>query len=385
MRLTGPYVASSGAADFSKETLSVKITDVQAIPVAIPSTGFKSALGVFRTHEYGIVIVSTDDGVEGVGEISMIWDGNGFLQCHYVNDVFRASLVGEDPMAINRCLRKMDTLVEGAWPARAAVEMALFDIAGKVLKTPVYNLLGGKFRDSIILSRSISIDTPTEMAKKAAEFVEEGFTCVKVKVGRDPDDDVQAVAAVRDAIGPRTILRVDANMAWRTAKDAIRNIKRIEPHRLHSVEQPMPPTNLETLRLIRESVDTPIMVDESVWGPKDAFAILSASAADFLNVYVAESGGLTNSSLIFRMAETVGVPCVIGAMPELGIGTAAAVHLGIAMSNLNDPCDACGVIYHTAQITHERFEVHDGQIWPPTGSGLGVTLDRQALERYRAN
>jgi len=77
------------------------------------------------------------------------------------------------------------------------------------------------------------------------------------------------------------------------------------------------------------------------------------------------------------------VPCLIGAMPELGIGTAAAVHLGIAMTNLNDPCDACGTIYHAVDVINERFEVRNGQIWPPTGPGLGVTLNREALARFR--
>ncbi len=157
----------------------------------------------------------------------------------------------------------------------------------------------------------------------------------------------------------------------------------MEPFNIHSVEQPVPPGDLDSLRLIRESVDTPIMVDESVWGPRDAWAVLRAGAADFLNIYVAESGGLTNSGLIFRMAEVAGVPCVIGAMPELGIGSAAAVHLGVAMTNLHAPCDACGVIYHTADVVNERFKVQEGRIWPPAGPGLGVTLNRDAVERYR--
>jgi muconate cycloisomerase len=261
--------------------------------------------------------------------------------------------------------------------------MALFDIAGKALNTPVYNLIGGKVRESIVLSRSISIASPEEMAANAAQYINEGFTCVKVKVGRDMGTDVRAVAAVREAIGPEALLRVDANMGWRTAKDAIRAIKQIEPFNLHSVEQPTPPGSTEDLRLVREAVDVPIMVDESVWGPEDAWTLLKASAVDMINVYVAESGGLTHSSFIFRLAELVGVPCVIGAMPELGIGTAAAVHLGVAMTNLNDPCDACGVIYHSTDVIREQFTVRDGQIWPVPGPGLGVTLDRAVVERYR--
>jgi muconate cycloisomerase len=363
----------------------MKITDIQAIPISVPTRPMKTALGVFPTLDYGIVIVSTDEGIEGLGEISTIWDGMGAVQCRFVLDSFRPALLGEDPTAIHRCLRKMDTVAEGAWPARAAVDMALYDVAGKALNTPAYNLLGGRSRESIVLSRSIPIASPEEMADFARQQVDAGFSCVKVKVGLDPDSDVRAVAAIREAIGPRRTLRVDANMGWRTAKDAIRTIKRMEPYRLHSVEQPIPRGDLAALRRIRDAVDTPIMVDEDVFGPADAWQVLQAGAADIINVYVAESGGLTNASLIFRAAELAGIPCVIGAMPEFGIGTAAAVHLGIAMTNLSDqdPCDACGSIYQLHDIIQESFTVRDGRIWPPEGPGLGVTLDRDALERYR--
>jgi L-alanine-DL-glutamate epimerase-like enolase superfamily enzyme len=363
----------------------MRIRSVEAIPITVPSQQFNSALGIFPTFEYGIVIIETDEGITGVGEISMLWDGKGRIQCHFVNDVFGPALVGENPMRINVCLQRMRTLVEGAWPARAAVEMALFDIVGKALSTPVFNLLGGKARESIVLSHSISMGTPVDMAAAASSYVREGFSCVKVKVGQaDPLQDIEAIAAIREAIGPKTTLRIDANMAWRTPKDAIREIKRMEPYGLHSVEQPLPPGSMEDLRLVRESVDTPIMVDESVWGTKDAWDILHAGATDMINVYVAEAGGLTNAALIFRMAELTSAPCLIGAMPELGVGTAAAVHLGIAMANLADPCDACGVIYHSVDVIQEQFEIHDGRIWPPTGPGLGVTLDREALDRFRS-
>lgn len=360
----------------------MKITNIQAIPVSMPSRNNKTSLGVFHTYEYAVVIVSTDQGIDGVGEISMLWDGANRTQCGFVDGYFRDRLIGQDPRQINLCLRRMDTLVEGAWPARAAIEMALFDIAGKALNTPVYQLLGGKVRESIVLSRSIVMEAPAQMAASAAKFVEEGFRCVKVKVGLDSEHDIQAVAAIRQAVGDKVLLRIDANMGWRTAKEAIRTIKRLEPYVIHSVEQPLPRAELEEIRLVRTSVDTPIMLDESIWGPREAWNALRAGAADILNIYVAESGGLTNSALIFRMAETAGIPCVIGAMPELGIGTAAAVHLGVAMTNLTDPCDACGVIYQPADVVSERFKVVNGEIWPLEGPGLGVTLDPEALKHY---
>jgi muconate cycloisomerase len=363
----------------------VKIVGLRATPIVIPGTGTASALGRADRYDYGIVEVSTDEGIVGLGEISTLWDGKGAVQCAFVNGPFREALTGLDPMSVNACLRAMDTLVEGAWPARAAVEMALFDIVGRALDTQVCDLLGGPARDAVVLSYSVHMDDPDRMAENAARVVADGFGCVKVKVGTDLRLDVAACAAVRDAIGADVALRVDANMGWRTPKHAIRAIHALEEFDLHSVEQPIPPGSLDDLRLVRESVDTPVVLDESVWGPRSAFDILAAGAADMLNVYVAESGGLTNAALIFRMAETVGVPCVIGAMPELGIGTAAAVHLGLAMTNLHDPCDAAGVMYHAHDVIEERFDIHDGTIRPPDGPGLGVTLDRDALERYHAD
>lgn len=361
----------------------MKIVDIETIPISVPTDRYQSSLGVFPTYDYGIVIVHTDEGLEGIGEISTLWDGSGHLQCSFVDQCFKPALLGENPLAINLCLRKINTLFENAHPARAGVEMALFDLLGKVLNTPVYNLLGGKARDFIVLSHSIHMGSVEEMVELALRYKDEGFSCLKVKVGIDPEKDYQVVSAIRKAIGSELLLRVDANMGWRTAKEAIRNIKRLEEWDLHSVEQPLTSRDIEGLRLVKQSVDVPIMVDESVWGPDTAWHLLKNDVTDMMNIYVSESGGIINSSLIFRMAELVSVPCLIGAMPELGIGTAAAVHLGIAMTNLNDPCDACGSIYQVVDIIQEEFVVKDGKIWPPSGPGLGVTLDRERLVKYK--
>lgn len=363
----------------------MRITSVEAVPLGVPTVPRASSLGTFSSFQYGLVRVGTDEGLEGLGEISTLWDGQGPVQCAFVQRALAPGLIGQDPTAINRLLRDMDTLAEKAWPARAAVEMALWDIAGKALGVPVWALLGGRTRESVLLSRSVHMTEPEQMGALAKGYVDDGFRCVKVKVGvGGADADEAAVAAVREAIGPDVALRVDANMGWRGAKEAIRAIRRLQPYDLHSVEEPIPPGNVEELALVRRSVDVPIMADESVWGPDDAWRLLAAGAVDMLNVYVAEAGGLTNAALIFRMAETVGVPCVIGAMPELGIGTSAAVHLAVSMTNLHDPCDAAGAMYQTSDdIVLERFRIDGGRIWPLDGPGLGVTLDEEVVDRYR--
>lgn len=360
----------------------MRISDVRTVPVSVPTRHETSALGTPSTYEYAVVIVETDHGTQGLGEISTLWDGMGKVQCAFVDHLFAPALLGEDPTEIGHCLDLLDTFVENAAPARAAVEMALYDIVGKSLGVPVYQLLGGKRRDDVALSRSIMISSPARMAEEAAAAVTAGYTCVKVKVGLDAGRDVDNVAAVREAIGPDILLRVDANMAWRSAKEAAANIRRFESFSLHSVEQPVGRLPLRELASLREMSTVPVMLDESVWGPREALDIIAAGAADMLNVYIAESGGLRNSSQIFAMAQLAGIPCVIGSMPELGIGTASALHLAVTAPNLTDPCDACGATYQVADIVHERFTVTAGRLAPPDAPGLGVTLNTEALERY---
>jgi L-alanine-DL-glutamate epimerase-like enolase superfamily enzyme len=363
----------------------MKITKVTAIPVSIPSRRFLTALGIHPSFEYGVVTVETDEGITGIGDITQLWDGLGPIQCHYVNSWFGPMLVGEDPTAINRCLAKLSTLQGGALPARAGIEIALWDIAGKAANLPVYQLLGGRTRDAIPLSRSIVMGTPQEQVDQALRFADAGYRCVKVKVGLDIEADVAGVKAIREALGSAITIRTDANMGWKTAKQAIRSIKRLEEFGIHSVEQPIPPGNIEDLRLVRESVDTPIMVDESLWGPDTALALLRADAVDIFNVYVHESGGLTNMRTIFAMAALQNVQCVIGAMPELGPGTAAHVHFGVSVANLGDFNDACGSTYMMADVIQEEWVVENGEIRPLPGPGLGVTLDPEKIARLRTD
>lgn len=361
----------------------MKITSVVATPVRVPRPqAFSSSLGVSLDTENAVVEIQTDEGITGLGEISSIWDRKGRGQAEDVNDLLAEALVGQSPFDINTVQGLMDSLLHRSYPAKAGIDMALFDIVGKALNAPVYDLLGGRVRDRVILSHSLSMGLPNQVAEQAAGLVAKGYTTIKAKIAMDQKTDLATVAAIREAIGNGVTLRVDANMGWRNAKEAIRNIRQLEPYDIELVEQPLHSSDLEGLRLIRESVDTPIMADESVWTPADAMACIRAGAVDVFNIYVAEAGGIDPASRIFAIAEAARVPCIIGSMPELGIGTAAQAHLAFSMRNLGYASDVNGFVYHSDDIINETLKIEDGHLLPPLGPGLGVSLDLEKVKRY---
>lgn len=366
----------------------MRITRVTAEPVSVPRRQAygrdpASALGAAAMSEHGIVMIETDAGIVGQGEICSVFTRRGRLLCRDVVQMLVPVLLGEDPRRIASLAAAMDKALHGSEPAKAGVEMALFDIVGQHCGVPVYQLLGGLVRERIPLSYSIPFGAPDEMAAFARQRVAEGFRTVKVKVGRERETDVETVRAVRAAVGPGIRVRVDANMGWRTPNEAIGTIRAMEPSDPEMIEQPLPGHDLDGLARIRAGVGVPILADESVWTPRDAVAVVKRGAADFVNVYVSEAGGLLKAATVFGICEAAGIPCMIGSMPETGIGTAAQIHLGVAMTNLGIDSDTCGVLYHQQDLLEQPLRIENGFAYPPDGPGLGVRLDRAAVERHR--
>lgn len=366
----------------------MRIVSVEAIPIKVPRKTFRTAISSIEMEsmvEYGVVKIETDEGIEGIGEISIMWNRTGLSQCDDVNRYFRPILIGRNPFDIGAIIKDMnrERWINGSEPAKAAVDIALYDIVGKALNTPVYNLLGGKVREKIRLSHSIGMGTSEEVAERALKFVAEGYRTVKMKVGLNEKEDFEALRAIRSVLPEGINLRVDVNMAWRTAKDAVRIIKRFEQFDIEMIEQPVDADDLEGMAFICDHVDVPILADESVWTPEDAIKVVKMRAADVVNVYVSEAGGLFQASRIFAICESARIPCLIGSMPEFGIGTAAQAHLGAAMTNLMYDSDVCGAVYMEDDLLEEPLEIANGFTKVPEKPGLGIKLDEDALAKYR--
>jgi muconate cycloisomerase len=162
-------------------------------------------------------------------------------------------------------------------------------------------------------------------------------------------------------------------------------IRAMEPWDLELFEQPLPAHDLDGMAEVRRGIGVPLMADESIRSPRSAMKVIRRGAADIANVYVTEAGGLLNATRIFGMCEAAGIPCMIGSMPEFGIGTAAQIHLGVAMTNLGPDSDACGVLYHEEDLLTRPLKIENGFSYAPDGPGLGVEIDMDVLERWQRN
>jgi muconate cycloisomerase len=334
------------------------------------------------------VRVRCDDGSEGIGEATggPAWSGETqAITCVVLRDLLGPAVLGMDPAHFERILERMHGAVRHHPFAKAAIEMACFDLVGKSVGLPVYQLLGGKYRDEIPIRFVVTATEPDRAARIASEWIGKGFDTLKVKVGFDVDADVRRVRAVREAIGPGVRLTIDANTGW-DVPSAIRAIRQMEDLDLLFVEQPVRQDDPGWMAEVRRAVHPPIMADESVFTPTDALNILHHAAADILSVYPGKNGGLLYAQRVVGIAEAGGVACSIGSNLELGVGSAAMAHLAAAMRNIASeryPGDIIGPLYHEGDVLKTPLDIRAGCVRVPTGPGLGIELDENKLAEFR--
>jgi muconate cycloisomerase len=371
----------------------VKITSVETIPVRVPikpELAIRSGRGgVHDTSPFLLVKVHTDEGLVGLGEASCTprWSGEDQVSAAYfISRYFAPVLVGRDPTLVDDATRDVFPLVAGNFFTKAAVEMALWDLAGKAAGKPVYELLGGKVRESVATKWSISGRPPEGAAEIAKLAWVMGFRAMKVKVGLGVDEDHARVAAVRAAVGPDVKLGVDANGGWIDPATALDAIARLKPLKIAFVEQPVWAGDPEEMAAVRRSAGVPIIADESVYSLADARQLARASACDVFSVYVGKSGGIGPAVAVADFALGQGIACTVGSNLELGVGAAAMLHLAVAHRGIvpdDYPCDIIGPLYYEDDILTEPLALGGGRAVPTNRPGLGVELDEAKAERYR--
>jgi muconate cycloisomerase len=371
----------------------LKITRVETIPVSVPlraEVAIRSGRGGAHTvSPFLLVKVHTDAGVTGIGEASCTprWSGEDQVTgAHLIRTYLEPLLTGADPCDVEAAAQKFRLAFAGNYFTKAAVEMALWDIAGKAAGRPVYELLGGKVREFVPTKWSVSGVEPEKAADIAKRAAGRGFKAMKVKVGIEPEGDVARVSAVRQAIGPGVKLGVDANGGW-SPEVAVRTIERLYEQKIYFAEQPVPPEDAVEMAELRRKIRVPVIADESVYTLQDAKMLALLGAADVYSIYVGKAGGIGAARRIAEFAESAGLKCTIGSNLELGVGSAAMVHLAIATRGVaaeEYPCDIIGPFYYKDDIVREPLVIKPGEARPNAKPGLGVELDDEKVERYRS-
>ena len=358
----------------------MKITQVKlgriSTPLRVP---FKTALRTVSSVEDVIVELHTDTGAVGYGEAPP----TGVITGDTTGAIIGAIRDHIAPAILGRGLDEFEDLTAAVQKAlvhntsaKAAVDMALWDLLGQKYSAPVYRMLGGA-RSNIVTDITISVNPPEEMARDARTAIQRSYDCLKVKVGIDPELDVARLAAVREAVGKDVKLRIDANQGW-TPKEAVRILNGMQERGLdlEFVEQPVKAHDFDGLKYVTERSYVPVLADESVFSPQDALTIMQMGAADLVNIKLMKCGGLYPAEKINAIAEANHVQCMVGCMLETKVAIAAGVSLVAAKQNITEAdCDSFMYAVDPEMGMPGGFAVNGGVYTLSDKPGLGIDID----------
>jgi muconate/chloromuconate cycloisomerase len=367
---------------------SLVIADVRIVVADIPvRRPHHMSFTTLEAMNFVFVRLETRDGLVGWGEAACLggptWSEESAESVAATIERYVAPwLRGRDGEHIEALRAEMARRVQGNPFARAAVEMALWDLNGRALGVPVHRLLGGRVRDRVPLSWSLAVADPAAEIIEARSMVARGHRIFKIKTGARPlADDVRRVESIRAAVGPDVSLRVDANQGW-DRPTALRAIQAMAPCNLDFVEQPLPRWDLEGMAELGRRVDVPIMADESCFSPHDALTITRLGGVGILGLKLTKSGGILGTMAIARIAEAGGLGCYVGCMIETSLGTAAYLHVALAATPVTWGCELFGPLLLAGDVTRDPVRYADGAIVALDRPGLGVDVDETALKEW---
>jgi muconate cycloisomerase len=367
----------------------MKISGWESLVVR-PPLRHKGRLGVgdLEAVENVLLIITTDEGLRGIGEASPwpVFAETPWGTKDAIDRYLMPSILGEDPRDVEAHLRQMNAVLSGFPFAKAAVEMALLDIAARAAEVPVYRLLGGRVRGRVPLSHSIANQVADEDADEIVRLLAQGIRIFKVKTGVLPlPQELRRLERLQRVLREDADLRLDFNqgLARETALFTVRALEAFNPT---FMEQPLPKWDIEGMAQIAAAIDTPIMADESVFSPHDALRVVQTRAADIVSIKIMKPGGILASKRVAAICEAAGLPCYAGAMWESGVGIAASLHFAASTPNVTYGSDFYIPNFLLLDdLIEEPLRVENGSILVPEGPGLGVQLDVDAVASFRVS
>lgn len=375
----------------------MKITKIETMIIEIPvENPYVFSHGVLKAFSNVIVLIYTDENIVGIGESSYVPGGGVSEETPestkpIIDKYLAPAIIGDDPFDIESIHQKMDAIIPRNLIAKCGIDLGLWDFIGKALNLPAYKLLGGEVNPKIHCTYTLSIDTPQNMAEQAFFRKKQGYKTLVVKIGRDPNTDIDRLMAVREAVGAKINIRLDANEAYRPDQ-AIRIIRKMEKYEPEFVEEPVKRWDLDGMAKVTKAVDVPISSDESNTSIESAAKLLRKGAADILNIKISKNGGLYKSKKIAALAEAHGIPCIVGGANTYEIGRQACRHFAVCTAQVEADAGSEGCAPASQSkiddvtkriITYNDVTKGDGYVEVLEGAGLGVEIDQEKIKKYR--
>ena len=332
-----------------------------------------------------IIRIDTDSDISGYGEAApwAVFSGTTEAGVAVLANYFWPEVKGQKVADIPKIMKACDRAAVGHPEAKAAIEMALYDIVGKASDLPIYQLLGGKVKDKIPFSFSIANPDLEADLELTSRMYEEGSRIFKIKTGfvEDHDEDVRRVARIREHLPDDTDLRIDYNQGL-PAFGALQKLKQMEEFRPTFLEQPVKAHLWDVMADLTANLVTPILADESVFNAASASDAVQRKIAKAFSIKIMKAGGLANGRAIASIAEQAGIPCYGGTLFEGAIALNAAAHFIVATENMSLGCEFYMPRYVMSPDELEAsVDIRDGYVYPPEGPGLGLTIDEDAINR----
>ncbi len=354
----------------------MKIASVRTEPIEtnLADEGFTTTYGEEPSVRHHVIVkITSENGVTGVGEacpLPFTADDDPVKIREEIDGQLAPFLIGKDPFNQDVFRKLTDQFPNVGGTARTGVDLALYDLAGKIQSVPVYQILGGLYREHVEIAAVLGIGTPQSIADEAIHALNQGKKSVKIKVGIDVDRDIETLKLVRETVGESAMIRADANTGY-SVKQALKVLKACEELNLEYLEQPLAADDFEGFHQLRKFSSVPIMADESLYTFEDAQTLIDHKAVDFFGLKLIKHGGIYQSKKIAELAEANDIECVIISPWETQIGVSAAVHLALSGSNFNHPHEIA-----PGSLRDDPFKglVEDyGVYLPPKRGGLGIT------------
>ena len=364
------------------------IRSINTLLVPIPTIReHKLACTVMREQVLVLVHIQTEDGYEGWGEATTIGGLSYAEESPHsiktnIDTYFTPLLLKEQPSSTAKAMQLLSLHISGNRFAKCAIETALLDIEGKRLNLPISELIGGRVRDRIEVAWTLaSGNTATDISEAKQMVKQKKHRIFKLKIGSNPIlDDVAHVLTIKKAL-PDCRITVDVNQAW-TELDAMQGISLLQAGGVDLIEQPISMRNPAGLKRLTEYFDVAIMADEIVQDPQNAFHLAADHCADVFAVKINQAGGLKAACLIGQMAHLAGIELYGGTMLEGPIGTAASAHVFSTYPSLNFDTELFGPLLLTDDVLARPLDYQNFGLTVPTGSGLGIEVDRDKVYRY---